>query len=187
MGSYFIFPQLVGSSHPTSFLVKRVNTLFLNHLVGSASATDAHKLDFDEHGDFKVGNFTDYNDMKTEDGKEALIAEPPSCESHPEAHVDNHDLEHRLSVKGPIEVFCEGAFDCSLPETQVKVENVDQHACIKNGIPPRVGASETSLMENGVAKVSMKEEVCFHLLYFISLLHSCLILLVIDDMFVILC
>lgn len=134
----------------------------MNHLVGSASTTDAPKLDFDEQEDFKVGNFTDYYDMRTEGEKETLFAEP-NCQSHPEAPVNSHDLERKLSVNAPAEIASEGPFDCSSPETRVKVENADQQAPVRNGIPPRVGASEIPVIEtNGVAKVSMKEEVCFH-------------------------
>eukprot|EP00268_Persea_americana_P064908 TRINITY_DN8595_c0_g1_i4.p1 TRINITY_DN8595_c0_g1~~TRINITY_DN8595_c0_g1_i4.p1 ORF type:complete len:1187 (+),score=321.18 TRINITY_DN8595_c0_g1_i4:422-3982(+) len=126
--------------------------------VGSASTTDAPKLDFDEQEDFKVGNFTDYYDMRTEGEKETLFAEP-NCQSHPEAPVNSHDLERKLSMNAPAEIASEGPFDCSSPETRVKVENADQQAPVRNGIPPRVGASEIPVIEtNGVAKVSMKEE-----------------------------
>lgn len=121
-------------------------------------------MDILEHGDFKVGNSTDYQDTKSEYEWEA----ENNYKSHLEAPIRSSEPEPILFTEAPAEIFRDCAFKHKFsPEPLVKVENISNEAAIRNGISPHADAPETSLRETkDIGKVPTKEEVCFLLLYF---------------------
>ncbi|RWR86513.1 zinc finger protein [Cinnamomum micranthum f. kanehirae] len=125
-------------------------------IVVSAPAPDAHRLNILEHGGFKVGNSTDYQDTKSKDDREA----EPNYECHLEAPFNGSKPKPTLFTEATAEIFCDGAYKRNFsPEPLVKVENIDHQAPIRNGISPRADASGTSLTETkGIGKVSIKDE-----------------------------
>lgn len=147
----------------------------------SAPAPDAHRLNILEHGGFKVGNSTDYQDTKSKNDRET----EPNYECHLEAPFNSSKPKPTLFTEATAEIFCDGAYKRNFsPEPLVKVENINHQAPIRTGISPRADASGTSLTETkGIGEVSIKGEVHFHLLYF-CLLCAFLLLFVMDDTFV---
>ncbi|XP_058104992.1 actin cytoskeleton-regulatory complex protein pan1 isoform X2 [Magnolia sinica] len=134
---------------PRKFLKKE------NRFPASTPAGDAHTLEFQE-GPLKVA---DIQDLKNEDRKETILAEPNS-DSQLEASNSNDVLKPISLAKAPAEVFssevCGNGFP---PETLIKLENIEQQDSASIRISPTVDAFAVSPMEgNDVARASIKQE-----------------------------